>query len=207
MATFDLKKFKADYGVAITGNIATGKSTLAKIVADFSYTVIDADLLSREAIRPATAAFELLVKNFGTAILDENQLISRFQLRQILIASESDRRTIEKIIHPSIRELLNQKLQSLYLQRAKAFWFYEAALIFETNQQNDFNQVWLTVCSPEVQKMRLMQRDKMDSISAEKMIATQMDTDIKIKGSKKIFNTEQSFEQLKKQVKQALDEL
>lgn len=189
------------FGIALTGGIACGKSTVAREIADLGYLVIDADQLARQVVEPGTEGHHKLVTLFGQDILDQNGTINRRKVRHIVFCDAAARKTIENIIHPLIHQKTQQLLEDHNLFSSPKLWFYEAALIFEKERQNDFFEVWVAYCEKPTQIARLMKRDGCSLHEAEKIIDSQMPTDEKAKRAHLIINTDQSLEFIRKFIK------
>ena len=162
------------YCIALTGGIATGKSTVARMLRQLSYPVIDADQLARQVTAPGSPGLTAIVNRFGTDVLDEDGQLNRPLLGKLVFHDERARRDLEAITHPLIRSALLAEVEKLQLNEEPRLFFYEASLIMETGQEKAFRAVWATYCVASVQKQRLMQRDQVDSTKAERIIATQM---------------------------------
>ena len=147
------------YGIAITGNIATGKSFVGQILKKMNYSVIDADELAKEASKKGTEAYNKIMKHFGPDILDSSAEINRKTLSQTVFANEEQRLELEKILHPAIEELTLEQLKKSDLFEKPKLWFYEAALVVEKKKTNLFREVWLTHCTNATQMERLKQRE------------------------------------------------
>jgi dephospho-CoA kinase len=96
--------------IGLTGGIGSGKSTVAALLAMRGVPVIDTDELARHLSEPGQPAFDEIVHTFSTEILDENHRIDRNKLRQRVFESENERQRLEAILHPRIREAVQEKL-------------------------------------------------------------------------------------------------
>jgi dephospho-CoA kinase len=199
--------FIKKYGIGLTGGIATGKSTVAEIIRKNGYTVIDADLLAREAVKPKSPGLAELVLAFGAEILHEDGSLNRDKLRNLIATKPETRITLENILHPMINILLSKKIEELGLIQHEQFWFYEAALIFEKNTANRFKEVWVTYCSRDEQLRRLMQRAKCDRKQAELMIKLQFTNKDKAAMADYVIDTETNPNLLEARVVAALERL
>jgi len=103
--------------VALTGGVASGKSTVLKMFMRLGAFGIDCDVLSREALRPCTSAWWSVVKAFGKDILRKDLEIDRPKLREIVFSDEEKRRTLERIVHPEVRRMLKAVRLRRLLQR------------------------------------------------------------------------------------------
>src|SRR5699024_2999963 len=96
--------------IGLTGSIATGKSTIAKMFKELEIEVIDADLIAREVVEAGEPAYMDIVKELGESILEDNKEIKRKALGNIVFNDEAKRKILNNIIHPAIRkEMLSQR--------------------------------------------------------------------------------------------------
>jgi len=133
--------------IAVTGTIASGKSTVITIAKDLGYPVISTDNLSKIVMAPGNACFDALKNEFGDIILDEKGCIDRKKLLSIISGDLNLKKKLEDIVHPAIFELLEAELKEL---KSRGFnWvFVEVPLLFESDFQNFFDYT-ICVTSPE----------------------------------------------------------
>lgn len=142
--------------VALTGGIASGKSTIAKMLADAGAVIIDSDLLAREVVEPGTSGLDALVERFGESILDENGALNRPALGRIIFGDEQSRFAVNEIIHPRVRarraELERAVPEGTLIVRV-------IPLLVETGIAGDYDEVICVDIPEEEQLRRLMERD------------------------------------------------
>jgi dephospho-CoA kinase len=160
--------------IALTGGVATGKSTVAKLLKELGYIVIDADHLARKVVEPQTSVFREVVKSFGPDILAKSGTIDRDRLRQLVMTKPSMRKQLENIIHPAIQQQFKTAVEEHNLDKTPTTFFYEAALIFEAARNHLFKEVWATYCPPEIQLARLCSRSNLSQTEALALINNQM---------------------------------
>jgi len=160
--------------IGLTGSVATGKSTVAQILRDLGKTVIDADQLARDVVKPGSSTLNEIIKRFGTSIVGKDGQLDRDQLRNIVMSDELRRRDLESIVHPAIHKMFKRVIESIGLQDSGKNFFYEAALIFETGRAGLFKEIWATTCPSDVQVSRLCARSGLAAHGAHKIIAAQM---------------------------------
>lgn len=142
----------------LTGGIACGKSTVAALFAEWGASIVDADQLARDVVRPKSEGLDRLVDAFGPDILDESGTLRRDQLGRLVFSDPVARGRLDAIMHPLIAaESGRRVMMALGSERLPVF--YEAALLVETGRQGDFPGFIVVACSPEVQLMRLMERN------------------------------------------------
>lgn len=195
------------FGIGLTGGIASGKSTVSKLLQKHGFTVIDADQLARDAVKKGSVGLAGIVGAFGGGVLHESGELNRKALGECIFSSPAKRQQLESILHPIIRDLLHQKLKELGLLAKPQIWFYEASLLYESNRDADFRQIWAVVCSREDQITRVMQRDKKPRADVEKILNAQMSNEEKRKRSDLVIDTSESMDLLERKVKIALERL
>lgn len=203
----DIQDLVKHWGIALTGGVATGKSTVADVLRLAGYAVIDADQLARDVVVPGSQGLASIVKMFGTGVLNADQSLDRQRLGQLIFAAPAERRHLEAITHPLIRDALAERLETLGITTKPRPFFYEAALIFETKTQADFREVWATVCSPASQVSRLMKRNNLRLDAAERIIASQMPATAKAALATRVIDTEGTLRDVETQVGQHLEKI
>jgi dephospho-CoA kinase len=195
------------FGIGLTGGIACGKTTVANILKAKGFIVIDADELSRDAVKQNTKGLAKIVEQFGGSVLSENGDLNREYLAQIIFNDSSKRKLIESILHPIIQELLENRLLKYKLAQQPKIWFYEASLLYETGRDQDFRQIWVVSCPKPTQIARLALRDKKSRDTAQRIISSQMSLDQKVQKADIHIETSSKLEELEIKILQALEKL
>lgn len=156
--------------IGLTGGIASGKSTVGRMLEDLGAAVVDADQLAREVVAPGTPGLREVVAAFGSDVLDEEGRLARERLGERVFADPGERRRLERILHPRIAELARQRLAAVRGRLA----VYQAPLIFETGREGEFQGVLLVDCEPDLQLSRLMVRDRLGEADARARLAAQL---------------------------------
>jgi dephospho-CoA kinase len=146
----------AVYG--LTGGIACGKSTVAALFSAWGASVVDADQVARDVVRPDSEGLAQLVSAFGPRILDASGALRRDYLGGLVFSDNAARETLDAIMHPLIAAESGRRMM-IALGSDRLPVFYEAALLIETGRQRDFPGLVVVACSPEVQVRRLMERN------------------------------------------------
>lgn len=174
-----MKDFIKKYCIGLTGGIATGKSTVAGLLRDANFVVIDADHLSRRVMMWGSVGEAAIIARFGESILRERVgsgliEIDRKKLGEIVFRDPAARKDLEAIVHPLIDAEFKLHIRDTGLLANPKPFFYEVAILFELNMESEFRQVWCTYCSPDLQLRRLMDRNDLTREEAEIRIASQM---------------------------------
>lgn len=202
----NLSELKKNYGIGITGGIASGKTTVGNFIKKYGYELFDADLLSREAVKKGSTGLEKIIKVFGSGIIDTDGNLDRKKLGEIVFSDKSLKQELENIIHPQLEELLYQKIENTSLIKIPKIWFYDAALLFETNRHKEFKEVWTTYCPVKIQLERIKKRNPDKFEFFKKIIHQQMPMEEKLKLSDRTIDTHVSLEALENTVKKLLFE-
>lgn len=185
--------------IGLTGGIASGKSTVARILERLGATIIDADLLAREAVLPGTPAHEDIVAAFGTEILLPDATIDRKALGRIVFANPDARRRLEAITHPAIARLSQARLAEARRSAAPAV-FYVAPLLIEAGATGRVDDIWVVYADRETQLARLTERDGIRRDEAEQRLAAQMPMDEKASYGSAVIDNRGTPEETERQV-------
>ena len=159
--------------IGLTGGIASGKSTVSRILIDEGLAVIDADLLAREVVAPGTDGYREVVALFGEGAVFEDGSLNRALIGSIVFADRSRLAALEAIIHPRVRAR-SLELRSYFDAAGCDVAFYDVPLLFEKGMREMFDRVVLVTCSPETQLTRVMARDGLSREAALARVAAQM---------------------------------
>lgn len=168
--------------IGLTGGIATGKSTVARLIESRGVPIIDADKIAHQALLLGTPIYENIVKVYGETILRADLHIDRKKLGEIVFNDDHKKSHLEQIIHPYVKEkvsLLKDEAKS----RGHKVAFYDIPLLFEKNLQTEFDQVWVVWCDAETQRQRLMKRNGWTKDEADLRIQQQLPISYKIKNA------------------------
>jgi dephospho-CoA kinase len=162
------------HGIALTGGIGTGKSTVARLLAGMGVPVIDADRLARDVMAKGQPALTEIVQVFGPDVLTPSGELDRKRLGEKVFADPEALKRLEAITHPRIREALAQELDALGLTQNPRPFIYEASLIYENRLEDQFRAVWVTTCPEVAQIRRVMERDGVGEERVRQILAAQM---------------------------------
>ena len=159
--------------IGLTGGIASGKSSVAEMLRELGAVIIDADQLSREAVLPGSPTLRQISELFGSGALQSDGTLNREAVRAQVFADPAKRIQLEAILHPAIKELAWQKLAEAR-QNGADVTVYMAPLLIEANATDRVDEIWVVTVQPEVQLVRLMQRDHCSLEQARQIVAAQM---------------------------------
>jgi dephospho-CoA kinase len=155
--------------IALTGGIASGKSTVASLFQRLGAKLIDTDQIARDIVSPPSPVLEGIAAHFGSGVLAADGQLDRARLRHIVFEDDAARRALEAITHPAI-------LAEVARQSAQAGGPYQLVaipLLVETGTADEYDRVLLVDVDPAVQRARLMLRDGLTEAAAMRMLAAQ----------------------------------
>ena len=155
--------------IALTGGIATGKTAVAELFAQLGVPVLDTDQIARDVVAPDMPALGQLVAEFGAEILDAHGQLDRTRMRERVFSDPSQRRKLEAITHPAIREELARRSAAA----GGDYQIHVIPLLVETGRAAAYDRVLVVDCPEQVQIERLMARDSTSRTQAEAILAAQ----------------------------------
>ncbi|MCX8583581.1 MULTISPECIES: dephospho-CoA kinase [unclassified Gilliamella] len=158
------------YIVALSGGIASGKSTIAHLFAQLGVPIIDADIIARQVVEVGTPALEQITKHFSQEILLENGELDRSQLREIIFNNDHERLWLNNLLHP----IIAQETQKQFAQQTKPYVIWVVPLLIENNLHQLADRVLMIDIPEALQLERLINRDRISESLAKKMVATQV---------------------------------
>ncbi len=159
--------------VGLTGGIACGKTTVAKMFGELGIPVIDADVLAREVVEPGTPGLARIVEAFGDHVLDAGGRLDRKRLADVVFEDAEARAKLNGILHPLIGAAGAQRIAALQ-DTSAPYIIYEAALLVETGSYKAFSALVVVSASESVQKARLEERDRFTADETVARIASQL---------------------------------
>ncbi len=182
--------------VALTGGIASGKSAVAARFAALGASVIDADVVARESVAPGSAALAEIVAAFGTGILDANAALDRRAMRERVFADADARRTLEGILHPRVRSALRERAAAV----GGPYALLVIPLLVEGGQYEWVDRVVVADVPREVQRSRLLLRDRIASPLADAMLDAQVSREQRLAIADDVIDNSGTPEELAAQV-------
>lgn len=155
--------------IALTGGIASGKSTVAKLFEALGAKVIDTDRVAREIVTPPSPVLDRIAARFGAGVLREDGALDRAQLRHVVFADARARADLEAITHPAIHDEVERQSHRL----GGPYQLIAIPLLVETGTADRYDRVLVVDASPQSRRLRLMIRDGIDAAAADRMLAAQ----------------------------------
>ena len=192
--------------VGLTGGIASGKSTVDRMLRDRDYMVFDADAIAHELLEPGQPARDAVLLEFGQGILGAGGAIDRGKLGAIVFADPARRAVLNGILHPRIRDISEDWFSRLEGSGGPSIAFEDAALILEAGLGKHFDRVVVCWCRPEQQIERLQERG-LSIEEAHQRIAAQMPIDEKRRLADHVIDCSGSLDETERQVAALLAKL
>ncbi|OPL13611.1 MAG: hypothetical protein AVO38_02675 [delta proteobacterium ML8_D] len=167
-----------DKVIGLTGGIASGKSTVGRMLSAHNFPVIDTDRLAKEVAVPGEPALAELVKTFGREILDDNKILDRHRLLNIILEDASARKLVENIVHPYVFKRMDGILQHSAASGHNIV-IVEVPLLFEAGWQKLFDYIVAVLAPDPLCMERLIRRRNISRDMASKWIATQISQEVK----------------------------
>ncbi|MDX1808641.1 MAG: dephospho-CoA kinase [Sulfurospirillaceae bacterium] len=182
--------------IVITGSIASGKSTVCKLLKENGYTIVDADKIARELINPKS-----IEKLFGAKYIQNNE-VDRKALAKLIFSDKAQREKLNQYIHPLIREKIHHDVKKL--EQAQIKYVVDIPLYFESGHY-DATTVAVVYCPRELQIERLIKRDDLSREEAILRIENQIDIKNKKAMADFVIDNSQDLEHLKHETKRFME--
>ncbi len=193
--------------IGLTGGVASGKSTVAKMFKKCGAIVIDADELAREVVQPGKPAWRDIVRRFGKSVLNSDRTINRQALGQIVFHDGTELRKLEQIIHPRVA----RKQARLTRQAAKTnphgVVIYDVPLLFEAGIDKRVNKTVVVTSDREIQIRRLKNRNGFTRAESLRRIRSQMPLAMKRLHADYVLDGTKNWESLSRDVSRLFEDL
>ncbi|GJM07759.1 MAG: dephospho-CoA kinase [Lysobacteraceae bacterium] len=162
--------------VALTGGIASGKTAVSNRFADLGICVVDTDILARDVVEVGSEGLRGVISLFGETVLREDGTLDRAALRDRVFADPAQRRSLERLLHPLIRDRGQQQVS----EADSAYVLYVIPLLLESGSKGQFDRVLVVDIPAELQLQRLMKRSDLSVDQATAMINAQAERDARL---------------------------
>ncbi len=189
--------------IGLTGNIATGKSVVRKMLQRLGAFGIDADTLGHRALDKGAPGYEQVINEFGHHILDSEMEIDRKKLGQIVFSNPSSLKNLEAILHPLVR----QAIEFLIKKSTHRVIVIEAIKLLDSPIKELTDSIWVTISSEDIQLERLSDKRGMSSENAKEIMDNQTSQDEKVKFADSIIINDKSLEDTWNQVQRSWYEI
>lgn len=193
------QRMKQKFILGLTGGIGSGKSTVANLFAALGIDIVDADIVAREVVAIGSLALNAIVEYFGQSILLDNGELDRAALRQQIFDNPEQRRWLNNLLHPLIRQKMFTDLE----KTTSAYAILVAPLLFENELDRQVSKNLVVDIAPELQLLRTSARDNTDAAQIAKIVASQMSREQRLSKADYIIENNSDLAHLR----QAVDKL
>jgi len=182
--------------IGLTGGIGSGKTTVCNYFSALDAPIIDADLVAREVVTPGSLGLAQIINRFGRSILAQNGTLDRSKLRKQIFADESSRKELEAILHPLIRQQMDNELAGLKAPYA----ILAIPLLLESGRREGIDRVLVIDAEESQQIARASQRDHTNENQIRTIIAAQCNRKDRLKAADDVIYNTGDLEHLSNQV-------
>ena len=190
----------------LTGGIGSGKSTVANILRDKGFTVLDADEIGREVTAKGQPLLRMLVNEFGIEIIQEDGTLNRRLLAEIVFGDRAKTRRLNEMVQTAILVKAIERAHKLQLTDTEKVIFFDVPLLFEAGWDRYVKEVWLVTAPEDVRIERVEVRDGLTEAEIRKRIRLQMSEEEKMERSDVIIENDEGMAKLMMQVDKAIAE-
>ena len=192
--------------IALTGNIASGKSTVSELFRRWGATIVDADRLVREAQAPGGAVLRAIVDRFGVGVLRSDGSLDRPALRAVVLADPEARAALNSLVHPEVHRLRRQRVAEARA-RGDRIVVEDIPLLFEASDPAEFDVIVLVDAPEEVRRARLLAARGLAPEEVDRMLAIQMPSAAKRSRSHYIIDNDADHAALERRAREVWEAL
>ncbi len=187
--------------VGLTGGIGSGKSTVARILADCGARIIDADAISRGLTAAGGQAIPVIAQTFGASFIGADGAMNRDQMRNLVYSDGVARSKLEAIIHPIVRNIIQLQAHQAMIDNCLVVVYDVPLLVESLDWRQKVDQLLVVDTTPDIQISRVMARSGMTAVQVEKIIASQASRQHRLHAADTVIcNTTLSLRQLASEV-------
>jgi dephospho-CoA kinase len=193
--------------VGLTGGVASGKTAVSQVLKEEGAYVIDADQIARELVQPHKPAWNELIRAFGKEILREDGSIRRKKLADKVFADPKQRKLLNQILHPRIKEEMDRRTEEIGQKDPEAIVVIDAPLLVELGEHHEVDKLIVVTSTQTQQIERLKDRDGTSPEEALRILSSQMSIEEKAKLADFVIRNERSLEETKEKARGVFHEL
>jgi dephospho-CoA kinase len=193
--------------VGLTGGIASGKSTVGRMLGELGCRVIDSDRITRQLFEAGSPVNAAVAEAFGPRVVASDGTIDRKILGELVFENTELRQKLNSIVHPAINQRQSEFLAQAAAEDSHAIGIVEAALIVEVGTYKNYDKVIVVTCSPKIQRERLRERSGLTPQQIETRIASQMPLEEKIKVADFVIDNSGDIGKTRQQVEEVYRQL
>ena len=193
--------------VGLTGGVACGKSSVARLFQDCGAILIDADILARTVVEPGKPALKAIVTAFGKKILSPDGTLNREALGKIVFASPAKLKKLSAIVHPRVAREQARMARDIATQEPQAVVIYDAPVLIEAGAHKRMDKIVVVSADEQTQIKRLRNRNHLSKAAALRRIKSQLPLTKKIALADYVIDGTLSYEQTKHEMERIYEEL
>ena len=188
--------------IGLTGGIASGKSTVSRILQSMGAVAIDADAIAHELAEPGAPLYEAYITHWGAGILTPEGTLDRRKIGEIVFVDEDERRWLDDVSHPLLCREVQRRLAALRTSDVQTV-VLDAPLLFEAGWERLADETWVVVLPRDIQLRRLMARNHYTEEEALSRMESQLSQEEKMRRADVVIDNRGSEAQLEKKVQEA----
>ncbi|MFD1030415.1 dephospho-CoA kinase [Metaplanococcus flavidus] len=191
--------------IGLTGSIASGKSTVSKMLEALGYPIIDADMVARQVVEPGSETLKKIEALFGPEVIRTDGSMDREKVGALIFSDPARRKQLNDIIHPAIREEMLRK-RNEYLTEGFRTIVMDIPLLFESKLQHFVDRILVVSVTEENQLARLMERNGLSEKDARARISSQLPMSVKEEGADAVIYNNGTVEETALQLDRILEQ-
>ena len=190
--------------IGLTGSIASGKSTVSKMLKNAGYPIIDADLVARQVVEPGSETLAQIAQAFGPDVIQADGTMDRAKVGEIIFNDPASRKILNELIHPAIRQEMLRQRHDFLAQGYKTI-IMDIPLLFESRLQHLVDKILVVSVTEENQFSRLVERNGFSEKEARARISSQLPMSVKEDGADAVIYNNGTLDETKWQLNRILD--
>lgn len=186
--------------IGLTGGIATGKSTVSRMLTSRGAALIDADVIARQIMEPGHRVLAAVVERFGQAVLLPDGTLNRKKLGEIVFSHPDERKALDQLTHPAIRAEMKLRMEELEAENPHRLVVADIPLLYESGLESLYEAIMVVYVPRELQLARLMDRDELSRDEAEARLKAQMDIEQKKERADILIDNSRGLEETERQI-------
>lgn len=191
--------------IGLTGSIASGKSTVSKMLKELGYPIVDADQVARQVVEPGSETLAEIEEAFGNDVILPDGGMDRKRVGDIIFNDPASRKRLNDIIHPAIREEMMRQ-RTAFLEAGHGTVIMDIPLLFESRLLHFADKILVVSVTEENQLERLMERNGLSEKEARARIASQLPMSVKEEGADAVIYNNGTIEETKWQLNRILEQ-
>ena len=198
----------SDYSpIGLTGGMASGKSTVSRLLRAWGAFVADADEISRGALDPGTSCYDKTVSAFGRGILFTDGTVDRKKVAAIVFSDQETLATLNGIIHPYVHEMILAQSERAFREDPGRLIVWDVPLLFETGYDREVSKTVVVTARQSLRVQRIVERDGSTKAAALRRIRAQMPDREKVRRADIVIRNNGTLDDLEQRTREVFDEL